>query len=200
METALGSRQRSGGRNFQVAVDFPLPMCPGTTSDTLVSMPRVLILAYGNSLRSDDGVAWRAADALEGTCSSEEIEIVTLHQLGPELAESISGSECVIFVDAAAGPGCPGDIQIKEVSESASSDPPGFGHTLSPAHVLTLAAQLYNTQPRAFTATVVGRNFDHGESLSAPVGAAIPELVARIHELVSNFTNHKSHEVTQRKH
>ena len=77
--------------------------------------PRLLIVAYGNPLRSDDGVAWRAAAALPETFLPEEAEIVTVHQLGPELAESASRSECVIFVDAASGPGHPGEIQAKEV-------------------------------------------------------------------------------------
>ncbi|MFZ0733485.1 MAG: hydrogenase maturation protease [Candidatus Sulfotelmatobacter sp.] len=152
----------------------------------LNTMPRVLILAYGNSLRSDDGVAWHIADALAGKYSTEQVEIFALHQLGPELAETISRSECIIFVDAAAGPGLPGEIQVKELSANPSipSDPPGFCHALSPSHVLALAAQLYSARSRAFSATVVGENFDHGESLSEPVKAAIPALVARIDDLV----------------
>lgn len=155
-------------------------------------MPRVLILAYGNPLRSDDGVAWRAADSLANKFSTEEVEIVTLHQLGPELAESIRRTECAIFIDAAAGPGRPGDVRIAEVPRP--SEAPGFCHAVSPAHVLALAVQLYGAHPRAFSATVVGENFDHGESLSDPVNAAIPRLVARIDEMVRKFIDHKGHE------
>src|SRR6476469_3025021 len=105
--------------------------------------PRRLIVAYGNPLRSDDGVAWRAAAALQETFLPEQAEILTLHQLGPELAESASRSECVIFVDAAACPGRPGEIQVKELSESDSeTDSSAFCHAMSPSHVLALAAQL----------------------------------------------------------
>lgn len=155
-------------------------------------MPRVLILAYGNPLRSDDGVAWRIADALTGKYSDEEVEIVMLHQLGPELAESIRRTECVIFIDAAAGPGCPGDVRITEISATGvSSAAPGFCHAVSPSHVLTMAAQLYGAQPRAFSTTIVGLGFDHGESLSKPVQAAIPVLIERIEELLHNLSTTK---------
>jgi len=148
-------------------------------------MPRFLIVAYGNPLRSDDGVAWRAAEALAAKYSEPDVEIVTVHQLGPEIADSISRAECVIFIDAATRAAAAGEVQIKEMTASAFSEPPGFCHALSPSHVLTLAAHLYRAQPRAFSVTVAGENFDHGESLSAPVRAALPELIARIDDLLA---------------
>lgn len=162
--------------------------------------PRVQIIAYGNPLRSDDGLAWRVADTLGDKLSREEVEIAMLHQLGPELAESISRSECVIFIDAASGPGPPGEIRITELLPVCeSSGAAQFCHAVSPPQVLALAAQLYGAHPHAFTATVVGDNFDHGEFLSEPVQAAIPALVARIDELARGFINHKGHEITRRK-
>lgn len=149
-------------------------------------MPRLLIVAYGNPLRSDDGVGWRAAAALEKTFAPDKAEILSLHQLGPELAENASHSEFVIFVDAATGPGRPGEIQVEELAESASaSETSAFCHAMSPSQVLALAVQLYNCRPRAFSITVVGENFNHGESLSPSVEAALPALLARIEELAT---------------
>jgi len=46
-------------------------------------MARVLIIAYGNPMRSDDGVAWRAAAALQGRFSSDEVEIVSIISRDP---------------------------------------------------------------------------------------------------------------------
>ena len=71
-------------------------------------MARVLIVAYGNPMRSDDGLAWHAADKLEGKYSPSEVEILRVHQLAPELAENVSRSEAVIFVDAAMADGANG--------------------------------------------------------------------------------------------
>ena len=149
-------------------------------------MPTVLIVAYGNPMRSDDGVAWRAADALASKFSESYIEILRLHQLTPELADTARNFRCVIFVDAAC---CddpvskPGAIRVEEIRGGAA-EPARFSHVFSPQKVLDLAAQLYGVIPRAFAITVAGDNFNHGDSLSPAVAAAIPELVAQIALLV----------------
>jgi hydrogenase maturation protease len=147
-------------------------------------MPRVLIVAYGNPMRSDDGVAWRAAAALEGKFSTPEVEIICAHQLAPELAETVSGCETVIFVDAANN-GPPGQICLAPVHPSQTAA--GFTHELSPETLAALAQQLFGARFRAFSITVAGANFDHGDSLSSAVEAALPTLVARVEELVQQF-------------
>jgi hydrogenase maturation protease len=152
-------------------------------------MPRVLIIAYGNPLRSDDGVAWRAADALEGKFPAAEIEILRLHQLAPELAESVSRFEAVIFVDAAEGKGKPGEVRCEEVSPSAGKT--SFSHQLSPSAVLDMAKGLFGASPRAFSVTLTGESFDHGEALSPVVVAALPALIARIAILAQQFLSSK---------
>jgi hydrogenase maturation protease len=151
-------------------------------------MPRVLIIAYGNPLRSDDGLAWRAAESLQGKFSAEDVEILCLQQLGPELAETASRCECVIFIDAASGSGSPGEVQIREFfrDNSGPAETSRFCHALPPSAILGLAAQLYGTRPQAFSATVSGENFEHGESLSPAVAAALPDLLARIEELIQH--------------
>jgi hydrogenase maturation protease len=149
-------------------------------------MHRLLIIGFGNPLRSDDGVAWRAVEALQKKFPNDEVEILCLHQLVPEMAESVSGSGCVIFIDAAAAPGPPGEIKIEELQPAARrhANAPAFGHVLSPQAILGLALQLYGSTPRSFCATVTGANFEHGESLSPPVAAALPGLINRIRTLI----------------
>lgn len=143
-------------------------------------MPRVLIVAYGNPLRSDDGIAWRVADALEG--KFPDVEILRLHQLAPEVAYSVSRFETVVFVDAANEPGTPGDIRVEAVSaEDATSS---SSHALSPATVMALARQLYSASPQSFCVIMTGENFDHGESLSPTVAAALPNLLATVERLI----------------
>jgi hydrogenase maturation protease len=149
-------------------------------------MARILLIAYGNPLRFDDGVAWRAADLLEGRFSVDDVEIIWLHQLGPELAESISQCECVIFIDAASEPEKAGEVRVTELTRETREPGggPRFCHSLSPAAVLGLAEQLYRAPVKAFCATVAGQNFDHGEGLSPVVGQALPLLLARIQDIV----------------
>lgn len=148
----------------------------------------MLIVAYGNPLRSDDGLAWRVADALEAEFSSPQVEILRLHQLTPELAERVSRVGAVIFVDAASAEGgerLPGEIRIEEIhaEEAGSSVQTRFSHHLTPAVVVAMAAQLYSANARAFSATLTGESFEHGESFSAAVCNSLPQFITRIEAL-----------------
>ena len=150
-------------------------------------MPQVLIIAYGNPLRSDDGVAWRAAQAIQEKFSGSEVEVARLHQLGPELAEAVSRAAAVVFVDASSE-GEPGAVRCEPLA-NGSAEVNRFGHAFSPAAVMSLAARLYGAIPPAFCATVTGQEFSHGDSLSGAVEAALPVLIRRIEELVQSFLN-----------
>lgn len=152
-------------------------------------MSRVLILAFGNPLRSDDGVAWHAARALEGKFPESAVGIVCLHQLAPELAETVSRAERVIFVDAAtAGNDNAGSVQAKEIhaDDASSSRSASFSHSFSPSGLLGLALHLYGAAPRAFCVTMTGSRFDHGESLSPAVAAALPDFISRLELLIQS--------------
>ena len=154
----------------------------------LSTMPRILIIAYGNPMRSDDGLAWRAADELDKKFAGTDVEILRLHQLAPELAETVTRAKAIIFVDAAASNktnGQPGEVCSSPVD--TPEGPPRFSHQLSPAAVVALARQLYGIDPRAFTVTLTGQNFDHGAALSSVVAAALPALVAQIEALVHSL-------------
>ena len=71
-------------------------------------MSRVLIVAYGNPLRCDDGLAWSAAEMLAPGLPGD-VEIITRHQLTPELAFPVSQAASVLFIDAAHS-GAPGEL------------------------------------------------------------------------------------------
>jgi len=150
-------------------------------------MPGILIVAYGNPLRSDDGVAWRAADLLEGRLPGSEI--LRLHQLTPELSEAIRDFDCVIFIDAAANDNSwvkPGTIRVEEIITD-SIEPSRFSHAFSPQRIVGMAEQLYGAHPRAFVVTVTGACFDHGSAVSAEVSNALPELIATIERVARQF-------------
>jgi hydrogenase maturation protease len=155
-------------------------------------MPWVLIVCYGNPLRCDDGIAWRAADALDGKFSDASIEILRMHQLAPEVADNLRQRELVIFLDAACiddiEGGRPGEVRVREVSgaEIREQHPGQFSHVYSPEKVLDLARELYNASPKAFVITVAGENFGHGECLSPTVAGALHKLVLTVEQLVEH--------------
>ncbi len=147
-------------------------------------MPRVLIVAYGNPLRSDDGVGWVVADDLRRTLASPEVEVLQLLQLLPEVAESLSHAETVIFVDASCD-GEPGELGCRRVTPPPAKT--HFTHQLSPAELLGLARQLYGATPRAFCVSLTGECFEHGEGLSKGVAARLRQLASKVEQLTKQF-------------
>ncbi len=183
-----GSRKWASPGGAEETLRHKLKRDATRSRDKLQPMPRVLIVAYGNPMRCDDGLAWRAADDLEKKFPHPDVEILRRHQLAPELAETVSHSEAVIFVDAASAGGAngqPGEVRSSEVTSPEGA--PRFSHQLSPSTVIALARQLYSASPHAFSVTLTGQCFDHGESLSPVVKAALPALVMQIETLLRTF-------------
>lgn len=145
-------------------------------------MARVLILGYGNPLRSDDSLGWQVAVQLFRSNKSADVEILPCHQLTPELAETISRADTVLFIDCAKG-GVPGEFRCEEIPWQTGSI--SFTHDLSPMALLDLASQLFGACPRAFLLTICGECFATGEALSPAVNRQIPELKERVRELIA---------------
>ena len=151
--------------------------------------PRILIVAYGNPLRSDDGIAWHAAEILRRQFPPPPIEILCVHQLAPELAEAASRVDDLIFIDAACD-GEPGRIDVAEVGPAG--EPASFSHQLTPGQIVALCQQLYDVLPRAFTISIAGKSFEHGDALSDELRAVLPRLVGKVRELVEAFISARS--------
>jgi hydrogenase maturation protease len=143
-------------------------------------MPRILIVGYGNPLRSDDGVGWLAAKELAGRLSAADVEILVRAQLTPEIADDLQHCDTVIFVDASHD-GEPGELTFQKIT--AKSQPPSFSHELSPAALLQLCGAIYGRYPVAFLVSLCGECFDHGEKLSSTVAASFPHLTALVTDL-----------------
>lgn len=145
---------------------------------------RVLIVAYGNPLRSDDGVAWHAADLLRERLSPNEAEIVCVHQLTPELAESMSQAGGAIFLDARQS-GEPGQIcHTRVIPETRTVH---GTHTLTPAQLAALTNALYGTTVDAYEVALTGESFAHGEGLSDTVEEALPLLVEVVEQVTEQI-------------
>ena len=156
-------------------------------------MHRVLIVAYGNRSRSDDGLAWHVADKLEVSLQSPEIKILRLHQLAPEVAEAVSHVEAVIFIDAAQD-GLPGEIHwnvVDALSAEAAYRDVRLTHHFSPGTIVALARHLYAATPQVFSVTLTGACFDHGDTLSAKVLDTLPVLTAQVEDRVRQLLSGK---------
>ena len=146
-------------------------------------MARILIIGYGNPLRSDDGIGWHAAEELTRWFTSPEVEVLIRYQLTPEVADVIHQCDAVIFIDAGRD-GVPGEVMFERIT--AKAERPSFSHELAPAAVLELCRQIYHRCPAAFMVSLCGECFEHGEGLSAKVAASLPHLTALVGQLANS--------------
>lgn len=134
----------------------------------------LLIIAYGNTLRRDDGAGIALAERLVEVWQYQGIttRLICVTQLTPELAAELLAAEiaAVIFVDAAVA-AQPASIQITPIT--AESTDAAFGHHCGPATILTYAAHLYHCQAPAWLVTVPGKDFGHGEGFSPAVNCLL---------------------------
>ncbi len=145
-------------------------------------MADVLVLAIGNPLRGDDGVGWRAAQHLNALADGKALEVVTCHQLTPELAELMAGAQRAIFVDAAV------DVPAGEVRCEAvhpGSETGGFSHHLTPCLLLSYTRSLFHKCPKAFQISIGGKSFGYSESLSEEARASFAAFIRTIKNLCS---------------
>ncbi len=149
-------------------------------------MARILILGYGNPLRADDGLGWRAAEELALKFSSDDVEVRTCHQLLPEMVDLIHQADTVFFVDAARD-GEPGELRCSPVIPETGAV--RFTHQLSPAVMLGWSQHLYGRCPRAFLVSICGGRFDLGETLSPVVAGTLPRLTALVQHLANRFSH-----------
>src|SRR6266702_3199265 len=98
-------------------------------------MADVLILAIVNPLRGDDGIAERAALDLTARARSKATEVVTCHQLTPELVERMATAQRVIFVDASVSLK-PGEVRSATVRADTHECAAVFSHHVTPSLLL----------------------------------------------------------------
>lgn len=156
----------------------------------------VLIIGYGNSLRSDDGVGRYLAERI-ADCQFSGVKVLSVHQLTPELAADIAQVRAVIFIDAIAHtepvitdkeqPTQPPVPEIIVESLSYSEVKPTLGHSSNPEALLKLCYDLYEQTPLAWWVTVPTRNFDFGETFSEITQAAIAPAITILEQLINQL-------------
>ena len=146
--------------------------------------PRCLILACGNTLRSDDGIGpWLANWAEQHFSNQLEIRVLSRQQWTPDLAEDIANADSVLFIDCSiVSPS--GSLHIQEVRTSSGAEGLATHHQGAP-QLLALAQELYNSLPRhALLLTVGAGSTELGEEFSADVAAALPAACKLLEETV----------------
>ena len=134
-----------------------------------------LVIGYGNTLRGDDGVGPRVAEAVEklnlpGVCT------LVCQQLSPEYADPVSQAHTVVFVDAAVD--APREVQLRKLEPNESSQL--MAHAADPRTLLALARDVFGHTPEAWWLTIPAVDLSFREDFSPAVQRGFAEAVEKI--------------------
>lgn len=149
-----------------------------TSSAPTNTKPALLIIGYGNTLRADDGVGQRVAEAVQAL-HLPGVSTLTCQQLSPEHADPISRAETVIFVDAAVD--APTEVQMRPLTPNDSSQL--MAHAADPRTMLALARDVFGHAPRAWWLTIPATTLEFSETLSPEAARGCTLAIARIRAL-----------------
>jgi hydrogenase maturation protease len=144
-------------------------------------MARVLVVGYGNPLRSNGGVGWQVAVNLLRTNTLTDVEVLPCHQLTPELVEHISRAETVLFIDCVRT-GNPGEVSCEPFHAHAGKA--SFTHDLTPSTLLALSSELFGVCPKALLLSIPGESYAPGEALSDVVRTRVPALESMARRII----------------
>ena len=148
----------------------------------------LLVIGYGNELRSDDGVGTKVAAAL-AEMNLPGVRAITCHQLTPELADAVSRAGTVVFVDAAVDASA--EIQMRELKPAETGRL--LTHAADPRSLLALARDVFGRCPAAWWLTVPVENVGFGHELSPLANKGLQWALAKIQALAgSHWPRHEA--------
>jgi hydrogenase maturation protease len=140
--------------------------------------PNLLVIGYGNTLRSDDSVGPRVAEAVEAL-SLPGVCALSCGLLTPELADPISRARQVVFVDASVE--APREVRLRPLVPADSAQI--LAHAGDPRTLLALARDVFGHAPQAWWLTIPVENFGIGERLSAKAERGLASAIETIRGL-----------------
>ena len=145
-----------------------------------MTLVKCLVIGYGNSLRGDDGIGIKVAEAV-AKWQLSNVRSLARHQLTPELAAELAQVDGAIFVDA-----CQiAEINTVELHPLKPSTTFNFkSHLSDPKVLLSFTQALYGKCPQAWWVMIPGANFALSDSLSAFAQQGIEEALIQIKNLL----------------
>jgi hydrogenase maturation protease len=135
----------------------------------------VLVIGYGNTLRGDDGVGPRVAEAV-GHLRLPGVRTLICPLLTPELADQIAHAAKVIFVDAAVD--VPKEVQWRKLEPNETSQL--MAHAADPRTMLALARDVFGHVPEAWWLTIPAVDLGFREDFSPEARQGFAEAMKKI--------------------
>jgi len=144
----------------------------------------LLVIGYGNTLRRDDGVGPMVAEEVEELRLSG-VRTLACQQLTPELADPLSRSGAVVFIDAAVDH--PAQVRLRRLDPSESSQI--LAHAADPRTLLALARDAFGRAPDAWILTIPAKDLGFGEQLSRTARIGVRKAVRAVQALHRRLPN-----------
>ncbi|MEI6278142.1 MAG: hydrogenase maturation protease [Verrucomicrobiae bacterium] len=135
----------------------------------------LLVIGYGNTLRGDDGVGPRVAEAVEAL-HLPGVRTLVCQQLSPEHAASMALADTVIFVDAAVD--APKEVQFRQLEPGDT--PQLMAHAADPRTMLALSRDVFGHVPQAWWLTIPAEKMEFSEDLTPAAQQGHAEAVKKI--------------------
>jgi hydrogenase maturation protease len=141
----------------------------------------ILIIGYGNPLRTDDAIGQHIAGMMEERLKYEAAQVITAYQLTPELVEPIRYAHLVIFIDARVG-STPGKITWENVDPQPGAG--AFTHNVTPSSLLDATHELYGVKPASILISIMGADFEYGNDLSPELNRMLTNIADQIETII----------------
>jgi hydrogenase maturation protease len=145
---------------------------------------KILVLAYGNPARRDDGLGPELARAVEAM-GIEGVTVDIDYQLQLETAVDVAEHEVVIFADASVS----GEEPFRFEPLAPKAELSFSSHSVSPAALLALARDLFGSDTLGFVLGIRGHEFEGfgeglGEAATRNLDAAVRFIEPVLREAV----------------
>ena len=140
----------------------------------------LLIIAYGNELRGDDGAGPALGHYLE-RYPVAGATVVVRHQLVPELAENLSRADYAVFADARTPDNDPKPHLRRLRSRQGTLT--GIGHVSDPGDLLAMTGAVYGRVPECWVLSLPTVSMEIGESLTPTARNGVRRAAGMIRRL-----------------
>ena len=134
----------------------------------------ILVIGYGNDLRSDDGAGRRVADQIDAL-DLPGVEVRSIMQLTPEVSLDIVDRRWVIFVDASLETD---GLQVEDVEPTPG--PTVMTHHGDPASLLAVVSTVGEPPDRATLISIPAEELGMGSTFSPTAERATRDAVELI--------------------
>ncbi|MHA1244805.1 MAG: hydrogenase maturation protease [Candidatus Heimdallarchaeota archaeon] len=159
-----------------------------------IDPPKIHIIGIGNLTRLDDGIAIHILDELRKETFPDNIKISDLGTGGIDIALALDGWSFGIIIDAVKIENLqPGELIEFDINNEVLPEVAGLSssHGFDALSALKLAFSVsdFNLPKKLVIVGVQVEQIDgFGTNISTKVQAAIPKVVAKIHDLINDFT------------